>query len=81
MGDVMAALLEEDAGHPIGTLLFALRNMREQLIWIFESDIELNDKPHDQWLEPPLSLFMELVDCDVETDMSDTYSENMEDDL
>ena len=70
MGDVMAAL-EEDTEHPTGTLLFALRNMREQLIWIFESDIELNDKPHDQWLEPPLSLFIESI-------MSDNDSENFE---
>jgi hypothetical protein len=65
MGTVMRAL-EEDTEHPTGTLLYALRNMREQLSWIFESEAELNDKPHDQWFEPPLSLFIERVDEDME---------------
>ena len=80
MGTVMRAL-EENTEHPTGTLLYALRNMREQLRWIFDSEAELNDKPHDQWFEPPLSLFRPSVDSSDEamdeTD-EDEDSESME---
>ena len=75
MGEVMAAL-EEDTEHPVGTLLFVLDNLREQLRTIFESETEL-DMTHDQWFEPPLSLFRERADEDVEADMSD-YDDNSE---
>ena len=78
MGDVMAAL-EEDTEHPVGTLLFVLDNLREQLRTIFESDAEL-DMTHEEWFLPPLSLFRERADEDVEADMSDNddNSENSE---
>ena len=81
MGDVMAAL-EEDTEHPVGTLLFALHNMREQLRTICNEAFEYL---HDEWTVPPLSLFIQSVDKDsVEANMSDNDSENsesMEEDL
>ena len=77
MGTVMRAL-EEDTEHPTGTLLYALRNMREQLSWIFESDAELNDKPHDQWFEPPLSLFR--LHADQNVDSSDEAMDETDED-
>jgi hypothetical protein len=66
-------------------LLFVLDNLREQLRTIFESETEL-DMTHDQWFEPPLSLFRDRADEDVEADMSDDddnseNSESMEEEL
>ena len=77
MGTVMRAL-EEDTEHPTGTLLYALRNVREQLSWIFESEAELNDKPHDQWFEPPLSLFR--LSADKNVDSSDEAMDETDED-
>ena len=65
-----------NVGRPTGTLLFVLRNMREQLRTILEVAFE---KSHEEWFEPPLSLFRGRVDeDDVEADVSDDDSEKSE---
>ena len=84
MGDVMAAL-EEDTKPPIGTLLFALGNLREQLDMIFHAGV--TPTLHPQWFQPPLSLFRTYTDEDSDeaeegNDMDDESesSESMEED-
>ena len=84
MGDVMAAL-EKDTKHPIGTLLYALGNLREQLHMIFHAGV--TPTLHPQWFQPPLSLFRTYTDEDSDeaeegNDMDDESesSESMEED-
>ena len=77
MGTVMGAL-EEDTEHPMGTLLYTLNNLREQLRIIFLCCPI--SRLHGEWFQPPLSLFREYADQDVNSSDEAMYETDEDDD-